>query len=1178
MSAAATAADPDFTLPERLGRTWVNECVSFPLSDKQLAAARAGKALVAADGQSLAYQVSDMEAGTPKILFVTDLGPYETRQWRLGDGPKPPATDLQVEDTADAVRITNARTGIAVRKKLSGTEGPILGVKLASGGWAGGSRLSADPAPASYSTKILSRGPAMAEVQAKAQFADGSSWTAVFRMFASEPVVLVDETSAVKGTAELAVCLSLGLAPDRLLFRTGKGQLGKNLTWKIEPGEVHTLEPWLRWWMQDRQGNCFGLFKADGPDLLGVGAREAGAWVDLDLPRESQAPPRGVVVREGDEVRMTLPLRHGRRKWMFMALPRQDATKDLEAEGGFTALPHNRLVIKHGHFPLDLVKDYVLAWKHDGKPHPRVLIKPADVERFRKTADRAEHEKAIPRYLADPNPLNQFSMEGPILAWLATGDQKLGEHLAKGVSRMLGDVVETLFEQPRLSLGSAPHHFSSIGAAMTLADVVLSRADLDPVERERILARAAFIGYTVDRPEFWSPARGFAANPNMTTSVYGYKTAIGCLLASHPRAAEWVRDGLAELESQLDGWSDANGGWLEAPHYAMVSYDQILAALLMARNAGFADHLHSPRMKNVISWFGKISTPPDSRLGGWRHMPPIGNTYIQEPSGEFGIVAALWKEQDPEFASAMQWMWRQQGSFPQPGIGGAFPGIAGFRSLLTDPSISEKPPAWGSELFPETGVVFRHGFPSGRETMLHMIAGKNHDHYDDDSGSITLWGKGRILADDFGYTGMGPRNDHSMVDTAIGGGRMAVTEFKAGERLDYVSGVSGGWTRQIAFVKDPNPRGPAWFLMSDALAVPADATWRLWCTAAAVKPEGRRARVEGREDVDLDVCFLRPAGISVTTEEKKHQVMGLNEKQKFLRVEPAQTGLIATAKGSGFTTVLFPRLKTEQPPEVVALAEGRGVKVTSAAGTDYVFLAPKAFAFRDGDVEFEGRAAAVQVRGGQPFFSLAAPGRIAYRGKEAKEGSVGQAEPDNRVENGNFESGTQDLFPAESGNVVVALHHGNPATGDAKHPGEFCVAITSKKADSNVGMLKPIFVDASKTYRIGVSIHAPAALAGTIGGYGKDATNANLTDAAGRVWQWYLAPKGPAEGWQTLETTVGPAGSGAAHEWPAGILSTGFTFWMAGLPAGGTVYLDDISVVEIDGAGANPAGQPTKMR
>lgn len=157
-------------------------------------------------------------------------------------------------------------------------------------------------------------------------------------------------------------------------------------------------------------------------------------------------------------------------------------------------------------------------------------------------------------------------------------------------------------------------------------------------------------------------------------------------------------------------------------------------------------------MKKVIEWLAKISTPPDSRAGGRRHLPPIGNTYMHEPTSELGHIAYLWRDRDPEFASHMQWMHRQHGSRLEPGIGGFYPTLAGYRTFLVDPAIPEKPPAWTSELFPEAGVMLRNGFPTDRETQLCLIAGRLHDHYDDDSGSFTLWGKGRLLANDFGYS------------------------------------------------------------------------------------------------------------------------------------------------------------------------------------------------------------------------------------------------------------------------------------------------------------------------------------------------------------------------------------------------------------------------------------------
>src|SRR5262249_48640159 len=394
--------------------------------------------------------------------------------------------------------------------------------------------------------------------------------------------------------------------------------------------------------------------------------------------------------------------------------------------------------------------------------------------------------------------------------------------------------------------------------------------------------------------------------PNMTSTVAAYRAVLGAMIPAHPMAAAWVANGINELKYQLDHWSDFDGGWLEAPHYAMVSYDYLLGVFLMAHNAGFDDFLYHPRMKKIAEWFAKISTPPDSQLGGHRHFPPIGNTYIREPTGEFGLVASLWKLKEPTFAANMQWMHQQQGSPTEPGLGGFYPTLAGFRQLLIDPSIVAKPPAYGSELFTQTGVMLRSHFPSDRETQLHLIAGANHEHYDQDSGSFTLWGKGRLIANDFGYEGNMAADDHNMVvaSKAPGSEIMRVAEFFSASNLDYVRGVkSGEWTRQIAFVKDPDPLGPNYFVISDSLKTPYPPVWRLWLTADSVMSRGQSAVAVGKEDVNTDIFFVQPGDVSLRTEQKTRQTSGIAAGQ-YGSVSTTQTGLIATSNGgTGFTTI-----------------------------------------------------------------------------------------------------------------------------------------------------------------------------------------------------------------------------------------------------------------------------------
>ena len=377
-------------------------------------------------------------------------------------------------------------------------------------------------------------------------------------------------------------------------------------------------------------------------------------------------------------------------------------------------------------------------------------------------------------------------------------------------------------------------------------------AEITPEQRERLLAQLAFLGYTLDRPEYHSPERGYASLPNMTTSVYGYQISTACAIPSHPLAKQWTKTATDALIYQVKNWSDGNGGWLEAPHYAMVSYDVFIGSFLKLHNAGFSDFLYDPQMKKIIEWFGKISTPPDPRILNIRHLPPIGNTYLNEPTGEFGILAALWREKDPQFSAEMQWMFQQQLSYPEPGIGGAYPALQGFRGLFLDPTLPAKAPKWGSELFPRTGAVLRNGFPSDRETYLTVICGDFRSHYDIDSGSITLWGKGRPLADDFGYYGCAPVVDHNMLDSAGAGYNMLPQAFSTAPTLDYFRGkTGGGWTRQIAFVKDADPLAPNYYLVRDTLDKAGPATWRLWCAAVKIRL-GREGAIPLDDELDLD--------------------------------------------------------------------------------------------------------------------------------------------------------------------------------------------------------------------------------------------------------------------------------------------------------------------------------------
>jgi len=263
--------------------------------------------------------------------------------------------------------------------------------------------------------------------------------------------------------------------------------------------------------------------------------------------------------------------------------------------------------------------------------------------------------------------------------------------------------------------GSCPHHRTrSIYWSAIAADLVLGSKALSPEEEQRLRAQLAFLGYTLARPTFISPERGFKANPNMTSSARGMLGIVACTIPQQPNAKNWAELSIGEMKEELETWCGPNGGWLEAPHYMTVSMDGLMSLALALRGKGFTDeawHLH-PSFKAAVHWLAKISTPPDLRLDGHRHMPAIGNTYLGEPSCLFGWMATVWQEADPAYARNMQWMWLEHGKPLTPGIGGAYPGFQGYETLLLNTDLPAAPPRWQSELFPSAGAVFRAHFPA----------------------------------------------------------------------------------------------------------------------------------------------------------------------------------------------------------------------------------------------------------------------------------------------------------------------------------------------------------------------------------------------------------------------------------------------------------------------------------
>lgn len=587
----------------------------------------------------------------------------------------------------------------------------------------------------------------------------------------------------------------------------------------------------------------------------------------------------------------------------------------------------------------------VLSWSGaERDPHPCLYLTAKDVARFKVSAKDLPELTAMKSFDVGPG------IEKAIAAALLAENPEAEKVVIQGAIAQMESFLANI---PRTTQGhTGPHAYSqTVGPAVSLADAALAAKTITAEERAKLLAKIAQVSYALNDPKYFNPEAPHGSMcPNMFASAAGYRLTVAALIPSHPMGKKWFDDALAQLKQEVEDWVDPQGGMAECPHYSMVILDQWAGAFLIAKNAGAPDagNLYNPKLRKAIEWFGNISTPRDSKNNGFRRQPTYGHTYANERTNMFGVMACLWKDKDPAFAAGLEWMHLEHGSFGEPGILSYYPAFWGYRRFFKESGVTPKSPAWASQYYQETGVQLRNSV-GDRETSLYMIAGRFHSHYFNDSGAITIWGKGRELCDDDNYQykrAKESREAHSMPDKPATFNEervMEIKEFSTSPHLDYTSGVRMGWQRQIAFVKDADPLAPNYFVIADTLdAKSAPTTWRLFLAAEQITPTPMGVTVTGKEDVDMDIFFLQ-SGLAKPQINKDH------------------ISLVVEKPGT-VTVLLYPRLRTEKRPEVKPLDGGQGVRVVTAAGTDTIYLTPEPRK----DKPDEGKVSLVKERAGKP--------------------------------------------------------------------------------------------------------------------------------------------------------------------------------------------------------------------
>lgn len=1019
-SHAAAPALQTFDLKEGIGQTWMHDIVFFPLKQP---IDKTRVALLDPHGAEVPYQLSGDEKAQ-RIAFFADLpADGQSRYQFVRQQPNTASTKLKVERDAAWLRVSNGITGVQVPTAAGRfQDGPLQSLRLKSGAWVGGCRLTAKRAIESYTARIAAQGPVYVDIECRYHFAGGKNWAIDLRVLAGEPVVLIHETFDLDDDSSWEFLAHSNFAPNQALLRAGEDVTHSVVPLQAKEGSVQVqLCPWAAWWDR-RNATFFGLFKtpagttvvhdADSKrlainpeaaltgaadDMLIAAAGDVASWARSGPEIYDYGPGKFVPVKAGADGQLAFQLQLAApgRRWL---LGTASVHESLVADDAVT--PAQKLMNRFCETPLDSVKDMPLRWQHTA-PYPRLVVKTDDVKAL---VARPDYEKQL-ALNEHGRALKQLAL--PLIAGQTTErNQAKIDELKRDIMTKLDAMVE-YFRYGNNRRGSAMFGTIiprvDIGYVLPPVDIALGAGLFTPQEQERVYARLAFVAEKLASPDYESPGRSLAGNPNMVTAWAAARVLLACLLPDHPDARRWYDEGMARLDAMLDKWQGPSGAWLEAPHYQMAAMDPIFLAKIAAWNSGYLEGKTDERLLRTILFLAKISTPPDPRFADRRHFPPIGNTYLMETSLIFAATAKLYRATAPEQAAALQWMWHQQGKPHWLALGGAFT-LDYYIELLADEDWNPPAPPWTSEAFPGFGAVLHSGFPGARETyMVYHQGDVSTAHYDHDQGSFELWGKGRPLCLDWGYHGYAPAWQHNRVDSGDAG---KVMQFATTGGADYIHGQqTGGWDRQVVLVKDKDALGPTYFVLRDTTTGDGTANWWLWLNARrdadagpaqatkndALQPGSKYMEVKGdmvtatgEHDVDLDV-WLSPSAHDRGAPEVKELTIATvtgfpnGSWSSWEAGKTTQQGLhLVQPRGEPLVAVLYPRLHEERAPQITALAGSKALKITTERGDDYVFLALDPFEFKDGPVTFSGTVGAIQHRGDNVTLTLPAAGSIAY--------------------------------------------------------------------------------------------------------------------------------------------------------------------------------------------------------
>ncbi len=1027
----ASAAPVTVTLREGLGVAWQDELVHYRLELPAKVMFDADAVLVTpATGAAIPSQVSDVtrhadgSVAACTVWFKVDLAAGATAVYTLTPGkrgPKP-AEGVRVEAGDASVTLSTPTPAGRIGIRLFAGEkayawpvpaadapGPVQALLLPSGRETGRGRFEVPFAVKSIRSEVTAAGPLFAEVRVHTVF-DVGFWTFTARVEQGKPTVFVSEALDT-GYSGQQMSTSMrrhqtnwspvdrfyslvlggekadGFKPSQVFYGANNNDPAYmdvlKRTKLPEPQFADIRDNWfaapvhgfnLKW----EKPEAFFYLSGYASVLPRVGriARvvepggEAVGLIGLHTERWHNPMSLHVRVTPAREVVLSLPLQTYEQEWMSDGFGRfsPNYTGKMLFDPPYLARRAYGIV---------LGKD-----ENEGEGLLRSLFLVGASQ-----APSLDEAKEMVLEWADP-----LGDEVGAAETTEKGSEVL-THLRRRVA-----IIRSAGDLARFSM--AYHHGFGQNDYKKVQEVMANAAaELTAADRSAARRLLAFFAYDMHALRRFPYGTGFHLNnPNMTIMAVDARMKALKLVAGHPMAATWGAESLNLAKAFIARFTRESGAPYENPHYIFgVTLGQLSTANEIMIEQGIGDAFDSDLFRRMMRFLPHWLTPPDPRFLGHRLVLPLGNGSYQSVPPDIGerLVRNLAKDH-PELASETQWMVNQ--TLPEK-----------ERLAL----VEDRVPQLGSVFYKDYGVSFRHGFGTPYETLFHMTAGNCFGHYEieTDQMAYTLYAKGQPINLSFG-NGYFPifmrpwlrnrvsidhkweipeRHEPRVEAVALGASADYVHAMKPIDQIQEMTEypVERGqtdphvltpkpvedipmteWRRQALFLKDPDPKGPNYFVLHDSFTGtptrPTDLS--LWFLSTEMTRDGSLYHFVGQCEVDMDLFVAspitsepetgryshvqQPYGRRVGFDPKYHPGGKLGEMQQFVRFrQPA---------GQGYLVVLYPRLKAGDPAATFTRLGDTAVRIKTPASTDTVFLKTTPFTYEEAGLAFTGCAAAIR--------------------------------------------------------------------------------------------------------------------------------------------------------------------------------------------------------------------------